>query len=301
MLMDKQGNAQERVVIGFMLFCLEGRLRVADAQRLREEPVLDVDSSGLGYIEAKAGVVKTSQAKRMKAKVLQIAGHSQDLAGRGWAAEWLALRRAEGMDVVRDGWLQPHPLVGGGWGRALMKSSELGVFLRSLLVDTQSEKQGRITAHTLKATYLSWCAKYGVKKGTRKMLGYRSSKKDASMLAYSRDARAGPLRRLAEVLDAVRQGRFDPDATRSGRHLSQAAVSSTAPMPSSRQGAKRKRAERQAELVIQKLKQVVHIRGAVWNDTRCKRKVTELYAAYRRGNRAQDRKVTFCAQCYPSC
>jgi len=168
MLMNKEGNAQERVIIGFVLFCLECRLRVVDGQRLREEPVLDVDSSGLGYIEAKAGVVKTSQAKRMKGKVLQIAGHSQDLAGRGWAAEWLALRRAEGMDVVRDGCLQPHPIVGGGWGRALMKSSELGVFLRSLLVDTVSERQGRITAHTLKATYLSWCAKYGVGKGTRK-------------------------------------------------------------------------------------------------------------------------------------
>jgi len=72
-------------------------------------------------------------------------------------------------------------------------------------------------------------------------------------------------------------------------------------MPSSRQGAKRKRAEGGAELVIQKIKEVVHIRGAVWNDTKCKRKVTELYAAYCRGNRAQDRKVTFCAQCYPSC
>ena len=38
-----------------------------------------------------------------------------------------------------------------------------------------------------------------------------------SALEYSRDALAGPLERLKAVLVSVREGRFVPDATRSGR------------------------------------------------------------------------------------
>eukprot|EP00435_Cladocopium_sp_Y103_P055129 s946_g18.t1 len=47
--------------------------------------------------------------------------------------------------------------------------------------------------------------------------GYHSEGRDRSMLTYSRDGMAGPLRLLCKMLAEVKQGRFIPDSTRSGR------------------------------------------------------------------------------------
>ena len=45
------------------------------------------------------------------------------------------------------------------------------------------------------------------------------------MDVYSRDAVAAPLRRLQQVEEAIMNGEFDPDATRSGRPKKKAASS----------------------------------------------------------------------------
>ena len=79
-----------------------------------------------------------------------------------------------------------------------------------------NEKQ-RIGSHSGKVTLLSWCAKYGAEKGTRRALGYHVPLKDRSVRVYSRDYQAAPMRKLAVVLAAVSDGSFIPDETRSGR------------------------------------------------------------------------------------
>ena len=78
-----------------------------------------------------------------------------------------------------------------------------------------------IGTHSCKATLLSWCAKYGLPVADRRLLGYHTKPKDISVLEYSRDAQAGPLRKLVDVLSAIKEGQFQPDATRSGRWVDQ--------------------------------------------------------------------------------
>eukprot|EP00969_Alexandrium_andersonii_P322787 14261429-Alexandrium_andersonii.AAC.1 len=51
----------------------------------------------------------------------------------------------------------------------------------------------------------------------RRVLGYHSKPGDRSVLEYSRDELAAPLRSLMKVVDAVAVGDFLPDASRSGR------------------------------------------------------------------------------------
>ncbi|CAE7665449.1 unnamed protein product, partial [Symbiodinium microadriaticum] len=70
--------------------------------------------------------------------------------------------------------------------------------------------------HSLKATTLSWCAKFGLDRATRAALGYHSKGRDGTELIYGRDNMAKPVRDLQEVLLQVALGKFDPDATRSG-------------------------------------------------------------------------------------
>eukprot|EP00971_Amphidinium_carterae_P113467 2247969-Amphidinium_carterae.2 len=71
----------------------------------------------------------------------------------------------------------------------------------------------------LKPTTLRWAAKFGVPLEVRKILGYHAIKGIKSVLHYSRDEQATPLRELIKVLKAVAAGTFQPDASRSGRFV----------------------------------------------------------------------------------
>ena len=70
--------------------------------------------------------------------------------------------------------------------------------------------------HSMKATTLSWCAKFGLSARTRKFLGYHVDRSDTSLAIYSRDLASKPLRQLCKVIHAVANRSFFPDATRSG-------------------------------------------------------------------------------------
>ena len=73
--------------------------------------------------------------------------------------------------------------------------------------------------HSAKATVLSWASKYGISHDDRRLLGYHAAAGDKSMLTYSRDAMAGPLREMARVVRDIKAGVFRPDTTRSGYFL----------------------------------------------------------------------------------
>ena len=109
-----------------------------------------------------------------------------------------------------------------------MLTQEFAVALRALLLQLEfapSDLVG-IGAHSLKATTLSWCSKYGIDREVRCILGNHIRPGDRTMESYSRDSLGAPLRELQKVLDAVSKQTFDPDATRSGRFVEIAPASS---------------------------------------------------------------------------
>jgi len=111
------------------------------------------------------------------------------------------------------------PEVLAGWvsGAGRLKVDSAAVLLRQHLLIKQDGAPGGYGTHSAKATLLSWAAKAGVKRSLRKLLGYHADGRDQSMLEYSRDAVAEPMRELVRVLALVRSGAFRPDVTRSGR------------------------------------------------------------------------------------
>ena len=108
-------------------------------------------------------------------------------------------------------------------GKFLMRrrsSNDMSLWLREALIQYggySARDVLEIRSHSLKDTQLSWCAKAGVKHGTRRLLGGHAKVNDLTMLEYSRDAMTTPPEELRIVLEAVASGAFDPDATRSGR------------------------------------------------------------------------------------
>jgi hypothetical protein len=239
-------------------------------------------------------VLKSSKAKQRRGRALQVAGHSLDLLDRGWAKCWLDLRVKEGLDVKYDGCLQPQPMVGGGWTRSRMSSTELGTYMRRTLAVIS--ELPRITAHSSKATMLSWCAKYGLQKNVRRMLGYHSTPGDLSMLEYSRDAMAGPLRSLAKVIAAVRDGSFDPDSTRSGRFARTTAARGSGDDQLGNKGVKRTREDaHEDELVLQVLAKRVHMVSD--RRTKCGKKITKLFVPYLKTAEDATTNATYCLDC----
>ena len=67
----------------------------------------------------------------------------------------------------------------------------------------------KITSHSCKSTLLSYLAKFGCGIATREILGGHVSHLK-SVLTYSRDGLAGPLRELEQVLENIRAGKFFP-------------------------------------------------------------------------------------------
>ena len=73
------------------------------------------------------------------------------------------------------------------------------------------------TSHSMKATFLSWAGKTGLKQSIKQALGGHSKPGDRMVDLYSRDRQAEPLRQLGHVLLWVSSNAFLPDETRSGR------------------------------------------------------------------------------------
>jgi hypothetical protein len=88
--------------------------------------------------------------------------------------------------------------------------------MRDLLKVDGSNKDLKVTSHSLKATCLSYAAKRGCSFEDRLSLGYHTHSLKMA-LCYSRDGAARPLRVLEQILREVRERVFKPDETRSGR------------------------------------------------------------------------------------
>ena len=81
-----------------------------------------------------------------------------------------------------------------------------------------------IASHSLKPTLLAVCAKFGLDMTSRQLLGYHVVSGQYSALNYGRDNLAGPIDRLVEILQQVREGTFVPDAERGNRWVENGAI-----------------------------------------------------------------------------
>ena len=100
-----------------------------------------------------------------------------------------------------------------------LTSEEMGKWVRMLFERHNIDLNGKkITSHSCKCTLLSYMAKFGCDIPTREILGGHVSHLK-SVLTYSRDSLAGPLRELEKCLQAIRPMSFSPDASRSGRFI----------------------------------------------------------------------------------
>ena len=202
---------------GCALLCTYSRARWGDLMRA-ERLIVDRDNENVvQYIEVHVGKHKTMSSQQHKHKFLPMVAPAQGVDDRPWADRWLILRAKLQLESPPDFAIMPAP---DQWGDATsrpLESHEAGAWLRKLLFgDHVQMKDRRVSSHSMKATVLSYAAKRGISVPDRLQLGYHTSQFQMS-LVYSRDGAAASLIILASLLKEIREGRFRPDETRSGR------------------------------------------------------------------------------------
>ena len=222
-----EGNT--KVFIGFVTALIHWRARLSDTHHCCTEPFLDTSDAGEGFIEMGVVGTKTSHVASRMTKQLPLVGSATGVTGTRWAEAWLNERSRQGLDSSGT-FLMPSIEKTGSFSSKRMTAGEFNILIREFLRAHTANALSllRISSHSCKHTILAWSSKAGLKLSVRRTLGHHLKTGDGSVIVYSRDSQAGPLREMVNVLQAIRDRKFFPDRTRSGRWVTEEGVSSVA-------------------------------------------------------------------------
>ena len=221
---------KDRVIFGAMLILLYGCGRFSDGQRavnmILDADVANIDPDSLecpGYLELQVLGNKGARSEVLRRIFLPLVAPIYSLGSHDWFRAWMQAREALGLET---GGRLKIPLLCrfGVDGKPLQQeitSSECGQLLREAL-KVGHDKGCGVKSHSLKATALSWAGKHGLDLETRRLLGHHLDANAKSAEAYNRDSMGPAVTKLVGTLQAIKQGVFIPDASRSGRFVSQA-------------------------------------------------------------------------------
>ena len=214
-LADDEADLWDRVMSGSFLMCVYTRSRWMDLQH-SDKVVADPSPTNPVFLELSISEFKTKNSNSWKEGLLVAVAPTTGVTCDNWGRQWLDVREAIDAPLVEGYPLMPAPDMEGNATKRPIGTAEAGNWLTMLLHRAGVISPGRkLTSHSGKATILSYLAKYGAELGVREILGAHVSH-IKSVIRYSRDALAGPLRVLNQMLGAIRNQDFMPDQTRSG-------------------------------------------------------------------------------------
>ena len=223
-VLELDESAWNRVFAGCSLMGAYGRARWEDLMRT-EKIIWDEDDRGiLTFIECSVDVHKTAHARQMKGVLLPVVAPAIGVTESNWGALWRQARQALGIKDPQDGGvMMPAPDADMGVTDRSLESDEAGAWLRLLLYGSISKLDTRrISSHSLKCTCISYATKFGASPDEILLLGYHCGGHQMA-ITYGRDSASPSVLLLERVLKAIRDGRFRPDETRSGRFVNLAA------------------------------------------------------------------------------
>ncbi|CAE7763142.1 unnamed protein product [Symbiodinium sp. CCMP2592] len=210
----------DRVAAGFFVWTLYARARYSDAQAAGAMTcdLSDTPDGTVGYLESAVERSKTSFSLERKVRYLHMFAPIQGIGEAPWGVKWFEFYKEHGPPLGSGKPLLPSPLSGGGWQTSPLAVASATKWMKSLLIRAGCDRSSvePLGTHSLKATTLSWSAKFGLPREVRAALGYHARGRDGTELIYGRDNMSAPVRQLQRVLLEVSRERFMPDATRSG-------------------------------------------------------------------------------------
>ena len=204
---------------GIILFMLYGRARVSDVRGISWSCVDKSDGAdGVGYVEMRTFDHKGSRRSRASGIPLILLAPAFGLCEQSWGYAFIRVANKFGFDFS-NGFEGPILQTLDSTGRFTgqpMKTDDATKMINTLIRNILGSVGPGLTSHGIKATVLTWCAKYGMSEDDRHVLGGHSISGKKTMFGYSRDFISAPVRRMEGMIDAIRQGIFRPDSTRSG-------------------------------------------------------------------------------------
>ncbi|CAE7559229.1 unnamed protein product [Symbiodinium natans] len=211
------GSVIHSIIAGFCLFCLFSCARWSDAAKARS---LSIDVSGSVFlIEALMLGHKTAKKQADRRTLMPLIALGHTFSSQPWAEAWLKSRRIAGLedehllmpacDEMAECFLERH-----------MTAAEGGAWLQEILASRHPDfKDIKLyTTHSLKATPLSWATKSNhFTDAEKRVLGHHVGPGEAMPVTYGRDVMAPVLGKLQHLVHQIRQGDFDPDASRASR------------------------------------------------------------------------------------
>ena len=212
---DGTEDLWDRHMAGAFLCCVYTRSRWSDMQHTNFL-LADPDNAMPEFLELSIADYKTKAANSWRGGLLAAVAPAVGVTTENWVAEWLNVRAMLEAPLSEGFPLMPAPDMSGVPTKRPISTKEVAGLVRLILGKRGlAVGERRVSSHSGKATMLSFLAKYGAELTVREILGGHVSHLQ-SVIRYSRDALAEPLRVLSRMLRDVRAGIFVPDATRSG-------------------------------------------------------------------------------------
>ena len=214
-LLDETEDVWDRNMAGAFLCCVYTRSRWSDMQHTNLL-MADPDKHMPEFLELSIADYKTKAANAWRGGLLAAVAPAVGVSFENWGSVWLVVREALGAPLSEGFPLMPAPDMAGDPTRRPISTKEVSGWIK-LLLNRRGLDSGerRLSSHSAKATMLSYLAKYGADLAMREILGGHVSHLQ-SVIRYSRDALAEPLRVLCRMLLDIRVETFVSDATRSG-------------------------------------------------------------------------------------
>ncbi|CAE7226763.1 unnamed protein product [Symbiodinium sp. CCMP2592] len=214
---DSRRDARDRYAAGACLFCIHSRARVGDVRAVK---AMFIDfAEGEGFLECISTSHKCASTGNPLGLELSLVAPERGVGQGLWAKAWVEVWRLSGHPVATGSCSLPllqSPMLNGSWSGRRIPTGRFVTWISSILKSGDESMGFDFKGHSCKHTALSWASKTDMSKDSCTILGHHSLKDRRSVVTYSRDIQAGPLRELCQMYCDIRCGRYLPDMTRSG-------------------------------------------------------------------------------------
>ena len=218
-LSNESLHVMDRAVVAYLLFALYGRCRNSDLLMIHSIEK-DFNEAG-GFVIVRTSHHKTGRMAALKTRLMPIVIPARGVDGSIWVEKALNVLEAAGAAPDSPG---EGPLLRAPAGEKFafmergLKASEVSCMLRKFVGAPEpvpGSQEPAVSSHSLKATTLSWCARFGTSPASRSLLGRHTSCLNETFAIYSRDLVCAPVVELQGVIDSICDGTFSPDCQRS--------------------------------------------------------------------------------------
>ena len=162
-LTNEKMSLTDRVACGVMLFCLYSRSRWSDVKRIYGfvQDVKESEGKISGYLECRTRSHKTSRLVAKSGLAMPLVAPVWGVGNLPWGLIFIKLCQSSNRPVesLSNEPMLNAPTPDGSWSGRSVTTTEAGKWLRKILAGMKGDAIFT-TIHALKATPLSWCAKW---------------------------------------------------------------------------------------------------------------------------------------------